>query len=57
MTPRLNILSLPVYWIHNIEFIKLGKPQEAVRVLKNIHCSYGVQEAFIKQFYASENTA
>lgn len=28
------------------------KPQEAARILKDVHWSYKVQEAFIKQFYA-----
>ncbi len=39
-----------------IEFLKQGRPGEAGRVLKDIHWSYKVQEAFIKKFYAmSEN--
>lgn len=39
-----------------IESLKQGNPGEAGRVLKDIHWSYEVQEAFIKKFYAmSEN--
>jgi len=39
-----------------IEFLKQGNSVEAARTLKDVHWSYEVQEAFIKQFYAmSEN--
>ena len=34
-----------------IECLKQGNPEEAAKVLKDVHWSYQVQEAFIKQFY------
>ncbi len=35
-----------------ITFLKQDNPAEAARVFKDVHWSYEVQEAFIKQFYA-----
>lgn len=38
-----------------IEFLKQGKPDRAAAVLKDVHWSYDVQEAFIRKFYNRES--
>lgn len=39
-----------------IDFLEAEKPAEAARILKEVHWSFDVQEAFIRQFYAMNGT-